>query len=86
MGTTVEEKRALIAFGCENYQNTIKRLCTAAALTPNAEAKALFCGLTMQLSEEVAEKDYSIFINGVCMEMEIYDFAVWMLKRQITEV
>lgn len=57
-----------------------------AALTPDAEAKALFYQLAVRLSEEMTEKGYSVFINGIRMEMEIYDFAVWMLKKQIMEV
>ncbi len=42
MRTTIEEKRILVVFGCGNYQNTIKRLCLVAALTSDAEEKALF--------------------------------------------
>lgn len=86
MRTTIEEKRALAAFGCGNYQNTVKRLCMIAALTPDAEAKALFYQLAVRLSEEMAEKDYSDFINNIRMEMKIYDLAIQMLKRQIVEV
>lgn len=86
MRTTIEEKKALATFGCGNYQNTVKRLCMVAALIPNAEVKAMFYKLAVRLSEEMAEKDYSIFINNIRMEMEIYDFAVWVLKRQIMEV
>ncbi len=56
------------------------------AFTPDAEAKALFYQLAVQLSEEMTEKDYSVFINNICMEVEIYDFAVRVLKRQIMEV
>lgn len=86
MGTTIEEKRILAIFWCGNYRNTIKRLCMVAALTPDAEAKALFYQLAIQLSEELAEKDYSVFISGIRKEMEIYDFAVRVLKRHIMEV
>lgn len=42
MRTTIEEKKILAVFGCENYQNTIKRLCMVVALTSDAEEKALF--------------------------------------------
>ena len=86
MRITIEEKRILAVFGCGNYQNTIKRLCMVAALTPDAEAKALFYQLAVRLSEEMTEKDYPVFINGIRMEMEVYDFAVRVLKRQIMEV
>ena len=86
MRTTIEEKRILVVFGCGNYQNTIKRLCMVAALTPDAEAKALFYRLAVRLSEKMTEKDYPVFINGIRMEIEIYDFAVRVLKRHIMEV
>ncbi|MDE7203051.1 MAG: ferredoxin [Lachnospiraceae bacterium] len=81
MKITIEEKKILAVFGCGNYQNTIKRLCMIAALTPDAAAKALFYQLALRLSEELAEKDYCVFINGIHKEMEMYDFAVWVLKR-----
>lgn len=86
MRTTIEEKMILAVFGCGNYQNTIKMLCMIAALTMDAEAKALFYQLAVRLSEEMTEKDYSVFINGIHMRMKIYDFAVQVLKRQIMEV
>jgi len=86
MRTTIEEKRILAVFGCGNYQNATKRLCMVAALTPDAEAKTLFYQLAVRLSEEMTEKGNSVFINGIRMEMEIYDFAVRVLKKQIMEV
>jgi len=73
MRITIKEKKMLAVFGCGNYQNTIKRLCMVAALTSDAAAKALFY--------QLAEKDYCVFINGIYKEMEMYDFAVWVLKR-----
>ena len=57
-----------------------------AALTPDVEAKALFYQLAVRLSEKTTEKDYPVLINGIRMEMEVYDFAVRVLKRQIMEV
>lgn len=57
-----------------------------AALTLDAEAITLFYQLAVRLSEEVTEKDYSVFISGIRMEMEIDNFAVWVLKRHIMEV
>ena len=57
-----------------------------AALTSDAEAKTLFYQLAVRLSEEMAEKDYFVFINSIRMEIEIYDFAVRVLKRHIMEV
>lgn len=86
MRTTIEEKRILVVYGCGNYRNTIKRLCMLAALTPDAEAKALFYQLAVRFSEEMIERGYSVFINGIRIEMEIYNFAVQLLKRQIMEV
>ena len=86
MRTTIEEKRILVVFGCGNYQNTIKRLCMVEVLMLDAEAKALFYQLVVRMSEEMAEKDYFVFINSIRMEIEIYDFAVRVLKSHIMEV
>lgn len=85
MRIIIEEKRILVVFGCRNYQNTIKRLCMVAALMPVAEAKALFYQFSVWVLEEMAGKDYPVFNNSICMEMEIYEFVVWLLKKRIME-
>ena len=82
MRIIIKEKRILVVFGCGNYQNTIKRLCMVAALIPVAEAKALFYLFAVWVIEEIAGKDYP---NSIRMEMEIYEFVVWLLKKQIME-
>ncbi len=79
------ERKRQVVFECGNYQNTIKRLCLVAALTPVAEAKALFYQFSVWVLEEMTGKDYPVFSNSIRMEMEIYEFVVWLSKKQIME-
>lgn len=52
---------------------------------PVAEAKALFYQFAVWVSEEMTGKDYPVFSNSIRMEMEISEFVVWLLKKQIME-
>lgn len=41
MRTTIEEKRILAVFGCENYQNTIKKVVYGSCLNLRCRRKSI---------------------------------------------
>ena len=52
MRMSMNEKKALYAFGCPNREATVERLRFVAALAPDPAAKKLFFTLAVKLSDE----------------------------------
>ena len=61
MEMSMNEKKALYAFGCPNREATVERLRFVAALAPDPVAKKLFFTLAVKLSDEDCERWYRCF-------------------------
>ena len=72
---TIDEKKLLSIYGCENYSATIKRMALAASITVNSEMKAEVCKLHNRLTEEITEAEYKILYPMVCSQMRLYGDA-----------
>ena len=48
-------------------------------------SKSIVLSVCSMVSVEMAGKDYPVFTNSIRVEMEIYEFVVWLLKKQIME-
>ena len=58
MKMSMNEKKALYAFGCPNREATVERLRFAAALAPDPAAKKLFYMQSVKLDNENCDKRY----------------------------
>ena len=70
MRMSMNEKKALYAFGCPNREATVERLRFAAALAPDPAAKKLFFTLAVKLSDENCDKWYRCFFYNMRLEIE----------------
>jgi hypothetical protein len=70
MRMSMNEKKALYAFGCPNREATVERLRFAAALAPDPAAKKLFFTLAVKLSDENCDKWYRCFFYNMRLEVE----------------
>ena len=70
MRMSMNEKKALYAFGCPNREATVERLRFAAALAPDPAAKKLFFTLAVKLSDESCDKWYRCFFYNMRLEVE----------------
>ena len=70
MRMSMNEKKALYAFGCSNREATVERLRFAAALAPDPAAKKLFFTLAVKLSDEDCDRWYRCFLKRMRLEVE----------------
>ena len=70
MKMSMNEKKALYAFGCPNREATVERLRFVAALAPDPAAKKLFFTLAVKLSDEDCDKWYRCFYYNMRLEVE----------------
>ena len=70
MRMSMNEKKALYAFGCANREATVERLRFAAALAPDPAAKKLFFTLAVKLSDESCDRWYRCFFYNMRLEVE----------------
>ena len=70
MRISMNEKKALYAFGCPNREATVERLRFAAALAPDPAAKKLFFTLAVKLSDESCDRWYRCFFYNMRLEVE----------------
>ena len=70
MRMSMNEKKALYAFGCPNREATVERLRYAAALAPDPAAKKLFFTLAVKLSDEDCERWYRCFLYNMRRDIE----------------
>ena len=69
MRMSMNEKKALYAFGCPNREATVERLRYVAALAPDPAAKKLFFTLAVKLSDESCDSWYRCFLNSIRREV-----------------
>ena len=62
MRMSMNEKKALYAFGCANREATVERLRFAAALAPDTAAKKLLFNLAVKLNDESCDRWYRCFL------------------------
>lgn len=72
MRMSMNEKKALYAFGCPNRESTVERLRYVAALAPDPAAKKFFFSLSVKLNDEDCDKWYRCFFYMMRLEMETY--------------
>lgn len=72
MTLTINEKKALYAFGCLNREATVRRLNLLAALTPEPAVKILFHRLAVKLDTEGADLWYHCFFPALRAEITDY--------------
>ena len=65
MRMSMNEKKALYAFGCPNREATVERLRFVAALAPDPAAKKLFYMLSVKLDDESSDKWYRCDIVNI---------------------
>ena len=70
MRMSMNEKKALYAFGCPHREATVERLRFAAALAPDPAAKKLFYTLAVKLSDEDCERWYRCFLYNMRRDIE----------------
>ena len=70
MRMSMNEMKALYAFGCPNREATVERLRFAAALAPDPAVKKLFYSLSVKLSDEDCDKWYRCFFYNMRLEVE----------------
>ena len=72
MKLNIEEKKILYAFGCENLENTIRRLKWITALTVDTKVKRRILCLARKLDSENVREEYPCFCRHFRLEMEGY--------------
>ena len=70
MEMSMNEKKALYAFGCPSRESTVERLRLAAALAPAPASKKLFYTLAVKLSDEDCDRWYRCFLYRMRRELE----------------
>lgn len=85
MKLTINEKKALYAFGCLNREATVKRLRVIAAITPEPAAAVLFLRVAGKLDAVKTDGWYHCFFRTLHDEIEEYNKAeTVMLLAQTT--
>lgn len=72
MRMSMNEKKALYAFGCPNRESTVERLRCVATLAPDPATKKFFFSLAVKLNDEDCDKWYRCFFYMMRLEMETY--------------
>ena len=62
MKLNIEEKKILYAFGCENLENTIRRLKWITALTVDTKVKHRILCLARKLDSENVREQYPVLL------------------------
>lgn len=81
MTITINEKKALYAFGCPNREATVKRFAMLASLAPDPEAKKFFILIARKLKNKAEDSWYSCFFYNMRLEMETYFSAKMCIGR-----
>ena len=69
---TMNQKKALYAFGSPDREATVNRFSTLAELAPGPAGKQFFLAIARDLSAPAADRwDRCMFFN-LCLEMEAY--------------
>lgn len=81
MTMTINEKKALYAFGCPNRECTVKRFAMLASLAPDPAAKRFFIFIARKLNTKDADRWYRCCFYKLRLEMEAYFSAEKCMER-----
>ena len=69
---TMNQKKALYAFGCPDREATVNRFCTLAELAPDPAVKQFFLAIARELNAPTADRWYRCMFFNLRLEMEAY--------------
>ena len=69
---TMNQKKALYAFGSPDRKATVNRFCTLAELAPDPVAKHFFLAIARELNAPTADRWYRCMFFNLRLEMEAY--------------
>ena len=69
---TMNQKKALYAFGNPDREATVNRFCTLAELAPNPAAKQFFLTIARKMSTPTADRWYRCMFYHLRLEMEAH--------------
>ena len=69
---TMNQKKALYAFGSPDREATVNRFCTLAELAPDPAVKHFFLAIARELNAPTADRWYRCMFFNLRLEMEAY--------------
>lgn len=69
---TMNQKKALYAFGCPDREATVNRFCTLAELAPDPAVKRFFLAIAREMNTPTADSWYRCMFFNLRLEMEAY--------------
>ena len=69
---TMNQKKALYAFGCPDREATVNRFCTLAELAPDPAVKRFFLAIAKEMNAPTADCWYRCMFFNLRLEMEAY--------------
>ena len=67
---TMNQKKALYAFGCPDREATVNRFCTLAELAPDPAVKQFFLAIAKEMNAPTADRWYRCFFYNMRLEVE----------------
>ena len=69
---TMNQKKALYAFGSPDREATVNRFCTLAELAPDPAVKRFFLAIAREMNAPTADRWYRCMFFNLRLEMEAY--------------
>ena len=69
---TMNQKKALYAFGSPDREATVNRFCTLAELAPDPAVKRFFLAIAREMNAPTADSWYRCMFFNLRLEMEAY--------------
>ena len=69
---TMNQKKALYAFGSPDREATVNRFCTLAELAPDPAVKRFFLAIAREMNTPTADRWYRCMFFNLRLEMEVY--------------
>ena len=69
---TMNQKKALYAFGSSDREATVNRFCTLAELAPDPAVKHFFLAIAREMNTPTADRWYRCMFFNLRLEMEAY--------------
>lgn len=69
---TMNQKKALYAFGCPDREATVNRFCTLAELAPDPAVKRFFLAIAREMNAPTADCWYRCMFFNLRLEMDAY--------------
>jgi len=69
---TMNQKKALYAFGSPGREATVNRFCTLAELAPDPAVKQFFLAIARELNAPTADRRYHCMLYNLRLEMEAH--------------